>query len=274
MRAAANALVVLLLVFFSACRESRRAVPVETGQWIWSAADSARFAEASGAIPSLVPTVWIGTVSASRDGRVESRLALSPAASGRARAAVVIRFDDSFTNVWAASADTTVAADVGDALRRLLAAASGTHVALTELQLDYDCPDRLLARWSTVVERLTRDALAGRVVWITSLVTHVRHREYGNLFRAHIAGHILQVFDTGDRMTLSYARQIERLAERQAMPFRLGVAAFERQLPNGRTTDHRAWFQAEAVMRQSQWYRGLWVFPGGSAWIPLMDTRR
>ena len=87
-------------------------------------------------------------------------------------------------------------------------------------------------------------------------------------------GHILQVFDTGDRMSLTYARQIERMAERQRMPFRLGVGAFERRLPNGRTTDHRAWFRAEGVMRQSQWYRGMWVFPGGTTWTQLLDARR
>jgi hypothetical protein len=222
----------------------------------------------------LVPTVWIGTITASRNGMVESRLALSPRVAGRPAAAVVIRFDDAFTSAWTARADSAVAEDVGRALGRIVAAATSAGVRITEVQLDYDCPDRLLARWSIVVDRLTRDVLAGQVVWLTSLVTHVRHRDYGDLFRAHVAGHILQVFDTGDRMSLSYARQIERLAERQRMPFRLGIGSFERRLPNGRMTDHRAWFGAEGVMRQSQWYRGVWVFPGGRAWTQLLDARR
>jgi hypothetical protein len=257
-----------------ACTSAPSDRPLETGQWIWSAEDSARFSDASRAIPQLVPTVWIGTIAASRDGRVESRLALSPRIAGRDSAAVVIRFDDPFTSVWASRSDSAVAADVDAALRRLIDAASGSGVRITEVQLDYDCPDRVLGRWSVVVDHVTRDALAGRVVWLTSLVTHIRHREYGDLFRAQVAGHILQVFDTGDRMSLSYARQIERLAERQRMPFRLGVGAFERRLPNGRTTDHRAWFGAEDVMRQGRWYRGLWVFPGGGAWTQLVAARR
>jgi hypothetical protein len=220
-----------------------------------------------------VPTVWIGTIDASREGVVQSRLALSPRISGHDSTAVVIRFDDRFTSVWTRS-DSVIANEVGAAVERILAAASSSGVHITEVQLDYDCPDRLLSRWSVIVDRLARDALAGKVVWLTSLVTHVRHHEYGDLFRAHVAGHILQVFDTGDRMSLSYARQIERLAERQRMPFRLGVGAFERRLPNGRMTDHRAWFTADAVMRQGRWYRGLWVFPGGTPWASLLDTRR
>jgi hypothetical protein len=56
------------------------------------------------------------------------------------------------------------------------------------------------------------------------------------------------------------------------MPFRLGVGAFERQLANGRTTDHRAWFGATHVMIESPWYRGVWVFPGGTSWVSLLQS--
>ncbi|HUQ84417.1 MAG TPA: hypothetical protein VM076_24905 [Gemmatimonadaceae bacterium] len=112
-------------------------------------------------------------------------------------------------------------------LGSLLATAATAGVAITDVQLDYDCPERLLPRWSRVVERITRDVLAGREVWLTSLVAHVRRPDYGDLFRAHVAGHILQVFDTGDRMSLSHAQHIERLSARHRMPFRLGVGAFE-----------------------------------------------
>jgi hypothetical protein len=269
---AANVALALCLASI-ACSDAPPSRPLETGQWIWSVEDSSRFADASRTFPSLVPTVWIGTIAATRDGRVESRLALSPRIAGRPNAAVVIRFDDAFTNVWTGRADSAIAADLNAALDRILSAASSAGVHITEVQIDYDCPDRLLTRWSNVVGWLARDALAGRVVWLTSLVTHLRQRAYGDLFRAHVAGHILQVFDTGDRMSLSYARQIERLAERHRMPFRLGVGAFERRLANGRTTDHRAWFTAERVMRQSRWYRGVWVFPGGMAWAGLLDAR-
>ena len=93
----------------------------------------------------------------------------------------------------------------------MLAAAQRSGVAISEVQLDYDCPERLLRRWSAVTAILSRGVLAGRRVWITSLISHVRHAEYGDLFRANVAGHILQLFDTGDRMSLPHARQIERL---------------------------------------------------------------
>jgi hypothetical protein len=102
----------------------------------------------------------------------------------------------------------------------------------------------------------------------------VRHKEYGDLFRGSVAGHIVQVFDTGDRMSPSYAREIERLASRQRMPFRLGVAAFERQLANGRTTEYRAWFGAPRIMMESPWYRGVWIFPGGRSWANLLQSTR
>lgn len=243
----------------------------DIGQWIWSARDSALFADASRAVPGLVPAVWVGTVGATPAGAVQSRLALSPRVAARPRVAVVVRFDDSFTRAWDGRTDTEVGADLSAALRRLVTAAEVTGVSLAEVQLDYDCPDRLLPRWSAVVGGLAGDALAGRTVWVTSLVTHMRRRDYGDLFRDHVAGHILQVFDTGDHMSLSYARQIQRLTTRQRMPFRLGVAAFERTLANGRVSDHRAWFGAERVMAASRWYRGLWVFPGGRPWTPLME---
>jgi hypothetical protein len=145
---------------------------------------------------------------------------------------------------------------------------------MTEVQLDYDCPERLLRRWGAVTAILSRGALAGRSVWITSLISHVRHADYGDLFRANVAGHILQVFDTGDRMSVPYARRIERLVSRHRMPFRLGIGAFERRLANGETTDHQAWFEAPHVMRGSQWFRGVWVFPGGAPWAHLLEQTK
>ena len=243
----------------------------EIGQWIWSSADSAVYAASSRTIPAVVPTIWIGTVHGTRDGRVVGQLALSPRIAGRERAAVVIRLEDDFSAVWQSRTDSAVAASLGASLASMLAAVSTTGVQITEVQLDYDAPERLLPRWSAVVATLSRDALRGHTVWVTSLVAHVRQREYGDLFRGSVSGHILQVFDTGDRMSLSYADQLERLASRHRMSFRLGVAAFERELADGTTTDHRAWFSAPRVMSRSPWYRGLWVFPGGQMWAPLVE---
>lgn len=260
-----------MLVLASAVACERPPVqPTAVGQWVWSSADSARFEESARSIPELIPTVWIGTIRASKAGAIESSLGLSPRVANRPSVAVIVRFDDGFSSVWAASSDSVIAADVGRALGSMLEAAANTGVRVTEVQLDYDCPERLLRRWSVVVAALSRDVLAGRTVWLTSLAAHVRHREYGDLFRAHVAGHILQVFDTGDRMSLPLARQLQRAAARQKMPFRLGVAAFERRLPNGRTTNHEAWFAATRVMAGTPWYAGVWVFPAGASWVHLL----
>jgi hypothetical protein len=265
-----------LALFAAATSACDRPVSHETqiGQWIWSPTDSALFADAARSIPNLVPTVWIGTIRASGDGQVQSQLALSPRVSGRSATGVVVRFDDGFSGVWAVQTDSAVANAVGVALRDMLAAAQRSGVTVSEVQLDYDCPDRLLRRWSAVIAMLSHGPVAGRSLWVTSLVSHVRHPEYGDLFRANVAGHILQVFDTGDRMSLPYARQIERLVSRHRMPFRLGVGAFERRLANGQTTDHQAWFEAPHIMRGSRWFRGVWVFPGNVSWAHLLETTK
>jgi len=267
-------MVAVMVVTSCSRADTPRQTSLDVGQWIWSVADSARFARASRSVAQLTPTVWIGSVHGTRDGTVATQLGVSPRISGRERTGVVVRFEDDFNAVWDQQSDSAVSASVGAALRSLLTVASTAGVEITEVQLDYDCPERLLPRWSAVVASMTRDPLRGRQVWLTSLVAHVRQRDYGDLFRAHVAGHILQVFDTGDRMSLSYADQIERLASRHEMPFRLGVAAFERSLANGNTTDHQAWFSAARVMQRSAWYRGLWVFPGGQEWASLMETAR
>jgi len=266
----------ILSLFAAATSACDRPVPhkTEIGQWIWSSTDSALFADAARSIPNLVPTVWVGTIRASGNGKVQSQLALSPRISGRSTAGVVVRFDDAFSSVWAAQTDSAVANDVSVALRDMLAAAQRSGVTVNEVQLDYDCPERFLRRWASVIAVLSRGELAGRSVWVTSLVAHVRHAEYGDLFRANVAGHILQVFDTGDRMSLPYVRRIERLVSRHHMPFRLGVGAFERRLANGQTTDHRAWFEAPHIMRGSQWFRGVWVFPGNVSWTHLLETTK
>lgn len=271
--AAANAIVAVAVVATLACRP---AAPRETeiGQWIWSEADSARFVEASRTFPNLLATVWTATILATNDGSVQSRLALSPRIAGRPSVGVVVRFDDSFTRAWATRTDSAIAQDVGSALADMISASERTGVTISEVQLDYDCPERLIRRWSRVVTQVSREALGGRAVWITSLVAHIRHRDYGDLFRPHVAGHILQVFDTGDRMSVPYARRIERLASRHRMPFRLGVAAFERRLPNGRTTDNEAWFEATRLMSGSRWYTGVWVFPGGTSWPNLVERNK
>ena len=101
-------------------------------------------------------------------------LAKKPEASG------CVSFDDSFSNVWAASGDSAIATSVGATLGEMLRAADATGVKVTEVQLDYDCPERLLERWSAVVAQLSLDPLLGRQVWLTSLVAHVSLQKTGS----------------------------------------------------------------------------------------------
>ncbi len=166
--------------------------------------------------------------------------------------------------------DAGVAASIDARLRKLMDPVLRTGVDVTEVQLDYDCPVRLLRRWASVVGILSGGALAGRTLWITSLVDHVRQPDYGDLFRGRVAGHILQVFDTGDQVLSDSPARVGLLADQQRMPFRLGLGAFERRLPGGRRTDHRAWFDAVRPMARSPWFRGVWVFPAGQPWVPLV----
>src|SRR5690348_13948548 len=69
------------------------------GQWVWSAADAARFTESRRAEPALVPGVWVATL-AFDGGSVTQRLALSPAVARGAPVAAVVRFDDAFHRAW------------------------------------------------------------------------------------------------------------------------------------------------------------------------------
>src|SRR5215217_7623763 len=76
--ATANALAVGIVAALVACerpREPVRTKPTDVGQWIWSSADSAHFVEAARSVPDLIPTVWIGTLSASQNGAVQGQLA-------------------------------------------------------------------------------------------------------------------------------------------------------------------------------------------------------
>jgi hypothetical protein len=137
---------------------------------------------------------------------------------------------------------------------------------VAELQLDYDCPERRLARWAGVVRALGRGPLAGRPLWVTSLPSHVRNAGYGDLFRGAVAGHVVQVFDTGERFGANALGDLAAALDAHRLPFRLGVGAFERETRTGRTA-HRAWFAAAPALAESRWYRGTWVFPAGSAWL-------
>ncbi|AHG92548.1 Protein of unknown function DUF3142 (plasmid) [Gemmatirosa kalamazoonensis] len=242
------------------------------GQWVWSAADAARFAESRRADRALLPGVWVATIAFAGDS-VTQRLARSPAAArdtGGAPVVAVVRFDDAFHRAWDVMDDRALAAALGARLGRLLAALDASDARVAEVQLDYDCPERRLARWAAVVRALGRGPLAGRPLWITSIPAHVRHADYGTLFRGAVAGHVVQVFDTGDRFDAAALGTLAAALDARALPFRLGVGAFERATRRGPTaarTSHRAWFAAAPRLARSRWYRGTWVFPAGERWL-------
>lgn len=241
-------------------------------QWIWSKTDWEVFAATRKRVPDLREAIWVSTLMF-EDGKVVQRLALPPAASStRQEVAIVVRLDDSLHSAWEQYDDRTLAALLGARLTVLLnhVAAAGVHAP--EVQLDYDCPVRHLKRWARVVGQLSRGPLAGRSIWITSLVSHVHGTGYGDLFRGAIAGHILQVFDTGGDAMPPDAGSLVALLTAERLPFRLGVAAFERVLPGERRTAHRRWFADLPIVARSPWYAGLCVFPAGRPWAHLLET--
>lgn len=272
MRLLQRALVgVAALVALSACAEKPEPQPRPFwGQWLWSSTDRRVFFASRREVPDLLPGVWASTLSF-KDGEVVQRLALSPDIEDGARVAILIRFHESFHEAWIGTDDAKTAAAIGARLATLLGHVAATGVTVAEVHLDYDCPVRRLPRWAAIVRRLTAGPLAGREVWVTSLVAHVRAPAYGELFRGSVAGHILQLFDTGDRVDPFSVKAVGDLAARHRMPFRLGVGAYERILPGNRTTDHRRWFGAVPSISRSAWFRGVWVFPAGRAWTPLME---
>ena len=252
--------------------------PPLTGQWIWGDADLARWREARTARPALRPGLWVSTVR--WDGAAfQQRLARNPAELAGAPAAVVVRFEESVHRAWAALPDSAVARAVDERLRRLLPLVARAGGRVAEVQLDYDCPVRRLPRWAAVVRALTDPggALAGREVWVTSLVAHVARPEYGPLFRAAVRGHIVQLFDTGDEPSAAAADRLAAALARARLPFRVGLGAFERvRRPGGTaadgTTDHRGWFAALPALAAVPGYQGVWIFPGGQPWRAYLPS--
>ncbi len=240
------------------------------GQWIWSDADLARWREARAAGPAVRPGLWVSTVRWD-GGAFRQQLARNPRELAGAPAAAVVRFDESVHGAWAALPDSAVARALDERLRRLLPLVERAGGRAAEVQLDYDCPVRRLPRWAAVVGALTAPggALAGREVWVTSLVAHVARPEYGPLFRPAARGHIVQLFDTGDVPSAGAADRLAAALARARMPFRVGLGAFERR---GRAagaravTDHRGWFAALPALARVPGYEGVWIFPGGQAW--------
>jgi len=239
------------------------------GQWIWSSTDAKVFNDTRRSVTDLVPCVWVSTISAS-DGKVSQRLANPPDLAGHSGpVAVIIRFEDSFNSVWETKATTAVAAELDERLGKLPGLLADTGADVLEVQLDFDCPVRLLEGWSKVVRSLKESSLKGRDVWITSLPCHIEVPSYGSWFRGTVSGHIIQVFDTGLTCDESTVDGIADSLRKQELPFRLGLGAFER-MKGSKSTDHRQWFNMLPEFSSIKEFRGVWVFPGGRQWGYLL----
>lgn len=249
-----------MLLLLAACA---RPTPPALGQWVWTMDDLAPLSSAR-ASRTVTAGVHVATVRF-QNGVFENTLALAPTVAGPGPA-VVIRLDDDVHAAWATLDDAAMAEGLGGALGRVLALVH-TRVVPAEVQLDYDVPVRLLPRWAAVLGRLRAGPLQGETLWITSLVSHLEQSAYGGLFRGVVAGHLLQVFDTGDGV--GSAASVAALADRADLPYRLGLGAFERA-----NTNHRAWFAEIGVGCVAPRCEGVWVFPAGQAWSALILEQR
>ncbi|MCC7054896.1 MAG: hypothetical protein IT355_16610 [Gemmatimonadaceae bacterium] len=260
-----------VLAALAGCRATpgAPAAAPQLGQWIWTRGDVDRFAESAGVRPGLEAGIYIGSVGCdARTMRLVPRAGLAATATHTADVTVVIRFEDGLDQCRT-PADGAHRFDLAldSAVQVLRARAGGATVRA--VQLDHDVPQRALAAWARSVSYLHAHALAADDVWVTSLIAHLREPTYGDLFRDVVAGHVLQVFDTGEPATARQVDEAVALAQRARMPFRLGLGAFERRTRRG-LTDHRAWFATVPQFAALEGYRGVWVFPAGQRWITFV----
>lgn len=254
----------------AACR--RDAPPSPTlGQWVWTARDSALLLATRTARPELRAGVWVATLSLRGDSLVAALgRPIDPSMGSDAEA--VIRIDDSFSSWWDRLPADTVADRVAARLARILPLIDpppGSDRPPRTIQLDYDAPVSRLPDYAGLIARLRapgRGVLRDRPFWITSLVAHLADPRYGDRLRPWVNGHIVQLFDTGDRYDARAERTLLARLDRAALPFRVGLGSFERQLATGPTM-HRAWFAVLAPASQSRWYRGCWIFPAGTPYL-------
>lgn len=262
--------IVGLLTIAAAC-EQRRAPDPAVGQWIWTARDSALFIATREQRPTLRAAVWVATLARRGDSLVTEFGRPIDASLGDDTEAV-IRIDDSFSALWSTMPVDAIADRVAARLTRLLPLIDPTpgagHAPRT-IQLDYDAPMSKLGEYAQLIARLRAPrvgVLRDRGFWVTSLVAHLADPRYGERLRPFVDGHIVQLFDTGDRYDARAERNVLARLERAGLPFRVGLGAFERQLATGATT-HRAWFAILPDASQSRWYQGCWIFPAGTPYL-------
>jgi hypothetical protein len=233
------------------------------GQWVWSRADLASLAAARARRPDLAAAVSVAEIKfVNRELRSVLRLSPSTAHAD----AVVIRFDVSFNAAWARPA-ADLDADTTEVLRRVLSVVTRTAPNVRLIQLDYDCPTSQLARWAELLRAVRANGAFGQLeVWTTSLVAQLRDPAFGALFRDVVAGHIVQMFDTGEPADEHTRRELIGLLARADLPFCVGLGGFERGRAQLQVTRHEAWWDVVTELARSPRFRGTWVFAAGQNW--------
>ncbi|MEP7382973.1 MAG: hypothetical protein ABI910_14885 [Gemmatimonadota bacterium] len=268
------AVVGVMLPLASGCGRDATLDAPTIGQWIWTSRDSALLQASRRTRPDIRAGVWVATLSRRGDSLVTA-LGRPIDADAGPDAEAVIRIDDSFSAWWGTVPSDTLAEWVARRIATLLPLIdrpSAVGAPARAIQLDYDAPVFRLADYARLVAHLraSRDGvLRQRPFWVTSLVAHLSDPGYGARFRPWVDGHIVQLFETGERHDARAERQLLERLERAGLPFRLGLASFERRLATGPTT-HRAWFDVIPTASRSTWYRGLWIFPAGASYLQYL----
>lgn len=245
----------------AAALESVRREAVCDGVWIWTRADADVFTKRGSLAERAIPGVLVLSIDEDPRGTLVGRRGLSPATAGSGELAAVVRIEDAVAPRL--DDPTALQAELDARLGALRQELEGANTTVTEVQLDFDAPVRRLDAWAAVAGGVARSSLAGVPVWVTSIPSHLDDPRYGDLFRGAVTGHVYQVFDTGlgcSPKTIATARDH---LERAAMPFRVGVATFERENDGRRTTEHGCWARATRELRRAPTYAGAWVFPAG-----------
>jgi hypothetical protein len=173
------------------------------------------------------------------DGEVRSQLRLSPTTVADS-ATVVVRLNDSFHAAWRAQ-DAQLASKLGASLDRVLAAVKRAAPQAGQLQLDYDCPSANLQPWAATLRALSQaGVLRGWEVWTTSLVAHLRVEQFGALFRGLIAGHVLQLFDTGEHLDPKLLAELPGLLRRAGLPNERGPSSLTPRSPRTASSGKRS----------------------------------
>jgi len=231
------------------------------GQWLWTARDREIFERARKGHPELAAAVFIGTIECER-GVLRTKRGLSPLSAGNAPRALVVRLSDSVHACVDSQSEGELARGLDERLAALLDDVRASGARFTELQLDYDAPVSKLARWANALTYLNAHSLHGLELWITSLPVHVEQPNYGSLMRGVVAGHIIQLFDTGLRCDAESAQQLRAALQAQGMSYRVGYGTFERKGVSARYS-HLCWLGLTHSWRTDPGASGWWLFPAG-----------